>query len=167
TYNTQLIMSGMGRDEFPIPESKAMADYVEALAIPKSAIREEGLSKDTIQNAYFTRLLFLDRQDVKEFTVVTNDFHLNRAKHIFNWVFGEGYDIHFVGSSDESIDPKDLEIRMKTEGELLGYHEEHLSKGIEPGDMEAVRSFIFDLEDANAVAYRKFTEPYSHIKALY
>ena len=167
TYNTQLITSGKGRDDYPVPESKAMADYLIEAAIPAEAISQESLSRDTIQNAYFTWLLFIEPQGRKEFTVVTNDFHLARAEHIFSWVFGPKYEISFVGATDDSIDPKDLEIRKNTEAELLAYHESELSKNIEPGDIEAIRSFIMEDEDVNAVAYKKFTEPFGHIDALY
>ena len=98
TYNTQLIMSGKGRDNFPVTESKAMADYLIESAIPAEAILQESLSRDTIQNAYFTWLLFMEPQNIHEFTVVTNEFHLKRAAHIFNWVFGDDYHIDFIGT---------------------------------------------------------------------
>jgi len=167
TYNTQLITSGKGRDDFPVTESKAMADYLIESTIPADAILQESLSKDTIQNAYFTRLLYMEPQQIHEFTVVTNAFHLNRAEHIFNWVYGADYDIEFVTTGDDSIDRSDLEIRKKTESELLAYHLSNLSQEIVPSDMDAVKSFIFDDTDEHALAYKKFTEPYSHIKALY
>jgi hypothetical protein len=160
-------VSGKGRDNFPIPESKAMAEYLINNAVPVDAIHLESLSTDTIQNAYFTWLLYMDPQNIHEFTVVTNEFHLTRAEHIFNWVFGQAYQIEFIGATDESIDIKDLEIRKNTEAELLGYHESELSRLIEAGDKEGVRSFVMDSADVNAQAYKKFTAPYSHVKALY
>jgi vancomycin permeability regulator SanA len=167
TCNTQLIVCGKGRDNFPVSESKAMADYLIKSAVPTDAILQESLSTDTIQNAYFTWLLYIEPQDIHEFTVVTNEFHLKRAEHIFNWVFGQDYHIEFIGAADESIDTKDLEIRKNTEAELLCYHESELSKLIQAGDTEAVRSFIMYDEDANAKAYKKFTAPYAQVKALY
>jgi len=167
TGNAQVIVSGKGRDNFPVPESKAMADYLVNCAIPKESIHQESLSTDTIQNAYFTWLLYMEPQEIIEFTVVTNEFHLKRAEHIFNWVFGRGCLIEFIGATDESIDIKDLEIRKNTEADLLGYHESELSRSIEAGDKEGVRDFIMDSDDVNARAYKEFTAPYSHVKALY
>ena len=165
--NAQVIVSGKGRDNFLVLESKAMADYLVNRAIPEGSILQESLSTDTIQNAYFTWLLYMEPQDIREFTVVTNAFHLKRAEHIFNWVFGQAYQIEFIGATDESIDIKDLEIRKTTENELLGYHESELSRSIEAGDIEGVRGFIMEADDVNALAYKKFTAPYSHVKALY
>ena len=44
TCNTQLIVCGKGRDNFPVSESKAMADYLIKSAVPTDAILQESLS---------------------------------------------------------------------------------------------------------------------------
>jgi len=167
TENCQLIMSGKGRDNYPISEAKAMTNYLIEKGVHAEAILEESLSEDTIQNAYFTRLLHIDPKGIRKFKVVTNEFHMARASHIFNWVFGSGYEIEFVRASDKQIDHDNLSIRRDTEEELLRYHLRELSAAILHGDLEAVKRFIFDQDDDNALAYKAFTAPYTNVRALY
>ncbi|MBL4578631.1 MAG: YdcF family protein [Flavobacteriales bacterium] len=167
TENCQLIMSGKGRDNYPISEAKAMTNYLIEKGVHAEAILEESLSEDTIQNAYFTRLLHIDPKGIRKFKVVTNEFHMARASHIFNWVFGSGYEIEFVRASDKQIDHDNLSIRRNTEEELLRYHLRELSTAILHGDLEGVKRFIFDQADDNALAYKAFTAPYTNVRALY
>jgi len=163
----QLIMSGKGRDNFPVSEAKAMMNYLVDKGVNSDAILKESLSEDTIQNAYFTRLLHIEPNGVYKFKVITNEFHQARASHIFSWVFGKEYEIEFIRASDNMINSDDLAVRRNTEEELLRYHVRELSKAILPGDMEAVKQFVFDPTDDNAVAYRGFTAPYVNVQALY
>ncbi|MBL4753402.1 MAG: YdcF family protein [Flavobacteriales bacterium] len=162
-----LIMSGKGRDNFPISEAEAMKTFLVDKGVNADAVLKESLSEDTIQNAYFTRLLHIEPNGIPKFKVITNEFHQARAAHIFSWVFGSEYEIEVIPVSDKMIDTDDLNVRRNTEDELLRYHVRELSKAILPGDMEGVKQFVLDSTDENAAAYKAFTAPYANVHALY
>jgi uncharacterized SAM-binding protein YcdF (DUF218 family) len=77
---TLVIVSG-GRGMFRlIPESEAMALYLRARGVERERIIEEDVSRDTIQNLRFSRLIIREREgrDVPV-AILTSDFHLSRA----------------------------------------------------------------------------------------
>ena len=54
--------------------------------VEHSLIREEASSYDTIGNAFFSRLLFVDPLKLKNLTIITSDFHMPRARIIFEHI---------------------------------------------------------------------------------
>ena len=63
-------------------EAKNMAQILELMGIPPSAILEEGNSVNTYENAIFTQKI-LEKQDLKKILLVTSAFHIPRALKIF------------------------------------------------------------------------------------
>ena len=57
-------------------------------------------SKNTYDNAYFTKLFCLN-YCVNSLKIVTSKFHVRRAKMIFQKVFGDGYLINFIAVSQD------------------------------------------------------------------
>lgn len=55
----------------------------------------DNLSKNTYDNAYFTKLFCLN-YSVNSLKVITSKFHARRAKMIFEKVFGRDYSINFI-----------------------------------------------------------------------
>lgn len=80
TYpNTTFIVSGgQGKDE-TISESTAMKNYLVGKGIDESLIIEEGLSTNTYENFKFSKQYL---QQTDKVLVITNDFHVARAKLI-------------------------------------------------------------------------------------
>ena len=77
---TKVIVSGgQGEDEW-ITEAEAMANYFLENGISDERIILEEASTNTYENFLFSREVVGD--EVKELVVVTNDFHLYRAKVI-------------------------------------------------------------------------------------
>ncbi len=76
--------------------AKVMADRAKKIhKIPDSKIILETSSKDTVGEAVFIRKI-LRSSDIKKIKVVTSDWHLNRAKEIFDFVFfNESFSIEF------------------------------------------------------------------------
>jgi uncharacterized SAM-binding protein YcdF (DUF218 family) len=73
------------------PLSTIMAEYaIKNFNINKTSIYEEPLAKDTVGEAYFVKRNFFQANlDINKLIVVTSDWHLKRAKEIFQFIFSE------------------------------------------------------------------------------
>jgi uncharacterized SAM-binding protein YcdF (DUF218 family) len=97
-----LIMSGRygfwldWKKEIPTrTEAEAMKEYAVSLGVPTEAILLEEKSKDTLGNAYFTKVDILEPNNWKSVLIVTSDFHYERTRYIFDLVLGDGYDTEY------------------------------------------------------------------------
>lgn len=83
--NTQVIVSGgQGKDEV-ISEAEAMKRYLIKNGIKENQIIKEDKSTTTLENIKFSKSILKDRNDENEkVLIVTNDFHLTRARIIAN-----------------------------------------------------------------------------------
>lgn len=72
---------------FPIWESAAAARQLVKMGMPPSRVYEENFSLDTIGNAYFLRTVHCEPGRFKKLVVVTNSWHMDRTKAIFDFVF--------------------------------------------------------------------------------
>ena len=161
-----VLLSGKGKDGYQVTEAEAMAQYLIARDIPADKILLECLSEDTVQNAYFSRTLHIDPMGINRFTIVTSKFHMERSKHIFEWVFGTAYHIDCAPVSDEEINEADLDGRKQIELELLNFHNTVLNE-IPSGDLLQVHQFLFNKSNYYASAYRKFTRKFDNNRSLY
>ena len=81
----------VGADGYAITEAAASVRYlVERKHVPPMAVQEEAFSWDTVGNAYFARMLFVEPAAAAEAVVITNEWHMPRAEAIFRRVFGLG-----------------------------------------------------------------------------
>jgi uncharacterized SAM-binding protein YcdF (DUF218 family) len=109
---------------YPIFESIAAARYLIAAGVPPDRILAETHSWDTVGNAFFSRVVHLEPQGLRNLLVITSDFHLPRTELAFNWVYGlkpeqAQYEIHFVGVADPDMDPSVLHERREKERKSL------------------------------------------------
>ncbi len=97
-----VIMSGyrgfMAPYEPPITEAKAMKEYAIKHGIPADKILLEEESKDTIGNAFFTKVKYLKPKNWKNIIVIASDFNIERAKYTFDSILGSEYSIKYVGA---------------------------------------------------------------------
>jgi uncharacterized SAM-binding protein YcdF (DUF218 family) len=161
-----ILLSGKGKDGYSLTEAEAMANYLIERNIPEDKILLECLSEDTVQNAYFSRTLHIDPMAVNRFTVVTSAFHMERSRHIFEWVFGKGYHIEYAMAPDQEIDDEVLRERKQIETQLLNYHIGFLREVLS-GQLQKVHSFIFDNKNPIALRYKQFTKKFTDSRALY
>lgn len=144
------------RDGFPIDECAASAKYLVRKGLNSRKILLERTSMDTIGNAYFSRILFIEPMRLKRLLVVTSAFHMPRAQKIFRWVYGLKpapfrWNVKFVSASDGGLE-KDL-IRMKANKERIALRKlAPLLKRIRT--MRDMHRFIFF--EHGAYAYGKF-----------
>lgn len=76
---TVIVSGGQGSDE-PATEASVMANYLVEHGIDASRILLEEASTSTYENFLFSKKLI--PEDVTSLTVVSNDFHLRRAKYL-------------------------------------------------------------------------------------
>jgi hypothetical protein len=105
---------------FPIFEWVAAVKYLIGAGVPADRILVDRYSYDTIGNAYFTRIVHADPMAFRRLMVITSDFHLPRARRVFEWVYGltprsSEYELHYRGVPDDDLDRSALEQRLEKE----------------------------------------------------
>ena len=118
----------LSSDGLPIWESTASAAYLmdqySKEQIPPSKILVETTSYDTISNAYFARTSFADVLGWNRLLIVTTEFHMERSKAIFDWIFaakrkndigGSNYELHYLSTPNIGLSKEALEVRREHE----------------------------------------------------
>lgn len=139
----RLILSGrcgLSAPEPAVTEAAAMAEYAAGFGVPRAALLEEDDAKDTLGNAYFTRLRFLEPNDWTSIRVVTSDFHLSRAAWVFRKILGPGYDVSFV-SAPSALTPRELIDRALEECKITIFLNEWL-QAVEEADDHAIERLM-------------------------
>lgn len=94
----------------PICESDVGATYLVKNGIPRGRLFSERFSQDTVGNAFLVRQLFGGLSLPRAWTVVTSQFHLERAKNVFEWVLNlcpkMEVDLSFIACADPAWDSK-------------------------------------------------------------
>ena len=127
-------------DPPPVTEAAAMADLAARLGVPHDGLLLEERAKDTLGNAYFTRVDYLEPNGWTNVRVVTSDFHLSRAAWIFRKVLGAGYDFSFV-SAYSGFSPRELIHAALDELKVYIFLNEWLER-IEEGDEQALEHLM-------------------------
>ncbi len=166
TQIPKILLSGKGRDDFPVTEARAMHDYLLLKGIPAEDILTEELSRDTIQNAFFSMVIHLTPLKVKSALVITNTFHIERTKMIFDYVCGNIIHFEYIPVSDEKIEEDKLRQREYTESELIKFYTE-LFSSFQKGDLHAVHDFIFNPQNSYYKRYRELEKELAGKMILY
>ncbi|EAZ86634.1 YdcF family protein [Lysinibacillus sp. FSL M8-0216] len=98
-----IVSGGQGPDE-DRTESSVMRDYLEQNGIDATRIIEEDQSTSTYENLVFSKELI--PKETKKITIVSNDFHLKRAKYL-----AESLDFEVDVVSAKT--PKSVEAKLK------------------------------------------------------
>lgn len=118
----RIIMSGRWgfgeRKPPPITEAQAMKRLAIRLGVPAKWIITEELSQDTIGNAYFTKTTVLIPHGWTRLAVVTSDYHLARARYVFEKILGPKYRCRFI-PAPSSLPPRAKQKRAVAERALL------------------------------------------------
>ena len=162
----QLLMSGKGRDNFPMAEADAMKAYLIDSGLPADVILTETLSKDTLQNAFFCKAIHLDPLQLRSILVITNQFHMDRTRQIFDFVLGPDYHMSYQPVADHNFNKKQLRSREITEEELIKFYQ-RLFASVTPDKMKGLHSFIYNEKDPFYQEYIQLGEQLSHKMMLY
>jgi uncharacterized SAM-binding protein YcdF (DUF218 family) len=139
----RLILSGrcgLSAAEPAVTEAAAMAAYAAGFGVPPWALLQEDDAKDTLGNAYFTRMRFLEPNEWTSIRVVTSDFHLSRAAWVFRKILGPGYDVSFV-SAPSALSPRELIDRALEECKITIFLNEWL-QAVEDADDHAIERLM-------------------------
>ena len=145
-HSNLIIVSGKHSYKFKkspnTTEAELMKYYLIQKGIPHHKIIKEEYSEDTFGNAYFTRQYMVDPKQIKEFAVVTSDYHVPKSAFLFRKVYGPNYTIHFISAKSSHTKNKlqKLKIREEMVKSILS---KYLSR-IDVGDIKALRRFLYN-----------------------
>jgi uncharacterized SAM-binding protein YcdF (DUF218 family) len=123
------------------PEAEAMAEVLRALGVPASALRLEGRSRNTRENAV-NSLVLVRQVGAKRVLLVTSALHMPRAMAVFQGVFaGSGVTLIPAATDAEALgdepwgwaawlpDAKSLEGSTRAVKEVLGLAQVGMTTG--------------------------------------
>lgn len=116
----------------PVTEAEAMAEYARSLGVSARSLLLEEESRDTLGNAYFVKLHYLEPNEWTSVRVVTSDFHLSRAAWVFRKILGPTFDFSFV-SAFSGLSPEELIGRALEECKIYIFLNEWL-QALRDGD---------------------------------
>ncbi|MFB0556124.1 MAG: YdcF family protein [Phycisphaerae bacterium] len=114
----------LDRDEFPLFECSVATEYLVEKGIDSQKILREQASYDTIENAYFTRVIHTHPRQWRKLLIITSEFHIERTQKVFSWVFSlesprPAYKLEFMSVTDKGFDPQIILPRVEKEKESL------------------------------------------------
>ena len=107
--------------------AEAMKDELVAKKIPSEHIEMENISRDTLGNAYYTKIKHLIPRGCKNIAIVTSHFHRERSEYLFRKILGDEYSIAFFEAKD-GLFGKDLELQQRLEKQQLAAHKKDLEQ---------------------------------------
>ena len=100
-------------------EATASAAELIDAGVEEEDVYVETTSFDTIGNAFFARTDHCSLAGWKRLLVITSEFHMDRTRAIFDWVFGttphEGFELTYLATPDESLTPDAVAARAERE----------------------------------------------------
>lgn len=124
----------------PTTEAEEMKKVLLDLGVSSDSIIKEEWSKETIGNAYFTKVKILKPNNFKKLLVVCADFHINRVKLLFGKILGDEYEIEYLTTPTKSIYDKKF---MKIQNDILKEQSKFLEK-MEIGDDNFLESRLYN-----------------------
>lgn len=162
----KILLSGKGRDNFPITEAEAMKKFLLNSGIAPNQILNEELSTDTIQNAYFSKVIHLDSLKVQSALIITNQFHSRRTKLIFDNVISDIVECNYSFIEDVGIEEKLLKLRESTERKLYQFYKD-MFDDFGKCNIREIHDFIFNPTNKYYRIYRELGEKLKNEMVLY
>lgn len=129
---------------------EVMRDYAFSLGVPKNKILVQDYSADTVGEAYFVKEIILAPRGWKNNIIVTNKCHEKRAKIIYDFILGHGYNTSF-DCIETDLD-RNPEEQIKQEESLKTFLKQF--KGIRSGDSAAIEKVLYN----SHIMYSKIPE---------
>ena len=91
------------RDDSEIRIAEAMSQHaIQHLLMDKSQIITEPHSRDTVGDAVFTKRNLVNPYRWRSVLVVTTNYHVNRTREIFSFIYGRNVDVAGAESPDSA-----------------------------------------------------------------
>jgi hypothetical protein len=148
-----IIMSGscsfMAPYKTPRTEANAMKEFaIEKFGIPKDKILLEEESKDTIGNAFFTKIKYLKPNNWKKIIVATTNFNMERTKYIFENILGPRYLIQYLETPNR-LSSIETEKQQAMEKKIIEFIKSYVEQ-IDPNNDEKTKKFLYTEHPAYA-----------------
>lgn len=124
-------------------EAEEMKKVLSRFGVSDKDIIKEEYSRDTIGNAYFSKVNIVKPNNFKTILIVCSDFHLKRAQFLFKKIFNDKYQIDFLTTPTESSkDPQFMQM--------------------EDGVLQRQKNFLKDMKNGDDafLATRLYEDPY-------
>lgn len=140
TEASKLVLTGGYTNEaIDLAESEMMEQYALSRDVPPAAILKEDRSSDTIENAYYSRVI-QRRLDSDAVYVVTSCYHVERCEFVFGRLFPESVELRF--ECYESDRPEDEIYESEALSSARDFFE-----GVRDGDVGEIGDKL-DVRDA-------------------
>ena len=137
-----LVMTGgQTNPDVDTTESEVMQEYAVERGVDPSNILVEPRGKDTIGNAYFSRRAIEQYLNTTTVRLATSCYHVARAVYIFEYCFGDDYDISAPDCYDSNVPTEELD-----EDRSISLNRQFFAP-VEPGDLAAVRDRMVKAHD--------------------
>lgn len=124
----------------PTTEAEEMRKVLLSLGVSDKNILKEEWSKDTIGNAYFSKIKIIKPYQLRSLLIVCSDFHLKRVQFLFQKILGSEYQMDFLATPTES--GKDPEF-MQMEDGVLDRQKKFLGT-MQDGDDSFLQTRLYD-----------------------
>ena len=115
TAMTILMSGGRADRDIPLSHADVMADYAIAQGVERNRIFKDTQALDTVGHAVFTKTNFVVPMNWEKIIVTTHDYHVERVRQIFHFVYGTGFDIRYESIPSGTPGTKDARQRAKNE----------------------------------------------------
>ena len=157
TYHKPPILN---KDNFVIHESTACAEYMINNGVDPLHIIKEWGSYDSLASIYFCLLLCIIPRNWNNICIITSDFHMERVKELFLWIFNlyqpNKYNFLFLKTDDNDNVHKDiLDSRIEREKDSVKSLK-NIIKSIR--SMKHLNEWLYTEHKAYSCAYLKEKE---------
>ena len=106
------------RQDSDRPIAISVRDYLMSKGVNDNIIKSDINSRDTVGDAIFSKINFVDIYAVDRLSVVTSDYHVNRAKQIFQTIMPINVEVHgcktFNNVISEQSESDSISVFQKT-----------------------------------------------------
>jgi len=93
----------LNKEKFVLHESTMGARYLIDQGVLPADLYREWASYDTIANGFFSLVNFVIPLGINRILVITSDFHIERSRAIFDWIYGLWSDFSGSVCSDDRL----------------------------------------------------------------
>lgn len=134
-----LLMGWDYRDDSAICISDAMNSYLrDSYQIDASCVLIDRQSRDTVGDAVFSKIKFAHLAERKSCCIVTSDYHEHRVKIIFDFVYGNDWQVDVIGVPTSSAREKE-----ESESASLDAFRRTFS-GLSSGDVDGILAALVE-----------------------
>lgn len=142
------------RTDSPVAIANAMRNYAIRMGnINTESIMTEIKSRDTVGDAIFTKKNMALKRGWNNILVVTSDYHISRTQIIFNYIYGNHFNIEAKGAITTTTNEQ-----LKNENSsLMAFYDTF--EGIEAGDDALIHQRLYEKHPFyNGVVYPKISK---------